>query len=128
MPSKSGIVLLLLLLGIVFVLAPLSDAGKAREARRRVSKSRLNLDLNDTLVYLWPLPKNFSQGDQTLTVDPDLTLRLRGARGNSLIVSEAFERYKDLVFRSQVVLRGVSFDVSTLTVVVESDDDEVRGL
>ncbi|KAH7677994.1 hexosaminidase protein [Dioscorea alata] len=126
MASKSRIFHLGLLLGIVFVLAPLSDAGKAREARRRVSKSSLDLDLNDTLVYLWPLPKNFSQGDQTLTVNPDLTLQLRGARGSSLIVSEAFERYKDLVFRSQVVLRGASFDVSTLTVVVESDDDELQ--
>ena len=125
---KSRIILLVLLLGIVFVLAPLSDARKARAARRRVSKSSLDLDLDDTLVYLWPLPKNFSQGDRTLTVDPDLALQLQGTRGNSLIVSEAFERYKDLVFRSQVVLRGVSFDVSMLTVVVDSDDDEVRGL
>ncbi|KAJ0979429.1 hypothetical protein J5N97_014903 [Dioscorea zingiberensis] len=126
MPSKSLNAHLVLLL--IVLLASLSDALHAPAARRRVSKTSVDLNLGDELVYLWPLPKSFNHGNQTLTVDPDLSLQTQGAGWSSPIVAEAFERYKDLVFNSQVFRRGAfeSYDVTTLTVVIDSDDDALQ--
>ncbi|KAJ4822128.1 Beta-hexosaminidase 1 [Turnera subulata] len=54
---------------------------------------------NTTLTYLWPLPAEFTSGDATLSVDPALSLVAGGRGGSSRIVSDAFERYKSIIFK-----------------------------
>lgn len=77
-------------------------------------------------MYLWPLPKHFTHGEQTLSVTPDLTLNLQGVAHNSSIVQEAFERYRDLIFKSWAHAGSTSeYDVSTLNVLVSSDNETV---
>ncbi|ONK62350.1 uncharacterized protein A4U43_C07F2980 [Asparagus officinalis] len=116
MPSKfinSLSILLLLLL----LLCVQSQSRKALKHR--------NSSLRDPLVNLWPLPKEFTHGAQTLTVDPSLALQTLGAGGDSKIVVEAFERYKGLIFthRGNDLLK---YDVGKLTVVVASDGDALE--
>jgi beta-acetyl hexosaminidase like len=79
-------------------------------------------------VYLWPLPKHFTRGDETLSVSPDLSLSLQGVSHNSSIVQDAFERYRDLIFKPWAHAGPTSeYEVSTLTVLVSSDDETVRA-
>nr|XP_010937791.3 LOW QUALITY PROTEIN: beta-hexosaminidase 1 [Elaeis guineensis] len=85
--------------------------------------------LDDSLVYLWPLPKEFRYGDRTVSIDPDLAFRLEGAGGSSTVLKEAFERYKDLIFKpwARSVRRwSGAYDVSELTVFVSSDNETLQ--
>ncbi|CAL5363579.1 unnamed protein product [Camellia sinensis] len=87
---------------------------------------------DDSLVYLWPLPSEFTSGNETLAVDPDLSLSVGGEGGGSAIVSEAFERYRAIIFKqsswfSKLKLRGNSaYDISKLKIIVHSDDEEIQ--
>ncbi|KAI8032034.1 Beta-hexosaminidase 1 [Camellia lanceoleosa] len=89
-------------------------------------------ELDDSLVYLWPLPSEFTSGNKTLAVDPDLSLSVGGEGGGSAIVSEAFERYRAIIFKqsswfSKLKLRGNSaYDISKLKIIVHSDDEEIQ--
>lgn len=89
-------------------------------------------ELDDPLVYLWPLPSEFTSGNETLAVDPDLSLSVGGEGGGSAIVSEAFERYRAIIFKqsswfSKLKLRGNSaYDISKLKIIVHSDDEEIQ--
>lgn len=89
-------------------------------------KSRLHLD--DSLTFLWPLPSQYTSGNQTLTVDPNLSLVVSGNGGGSMILKEAFERYKYIIFRSASKVSKLnvpSYDVEKLSVIVHSDNEEV---
>ncbi|URE01382.1 beta-hexosaminidase [Musa troglodytarum] len=91
--------------------------------RRRPASSSA---ADDQLVYLWPLPELFRHGHRTLSVDPDLALDLRIPGGESLALSEAFERYRDLIFTQwerSAHRSYTDYDVNKLTVLVASDDD-----
>ncbi|XP_078177842.1 beta-hexosaminidase 1 [Carex rostrata] len=93
---------------------------------RRISVTRSNSNTSSA-VYLWPLPKHFTHGEQTLSVSPDLTLNLQGVAHNSSIVQEAFERYRDLIFKSWAHAGSTSdYDVSTLNVLVSSDNETLQ--
>ncbi|KAJ3676649.1 hypothetical protein LUZ60_004061 [Juncus effusus] len=106
---------LLLLLLLHFV--SLSNGGRTPIIRNSDS----------SIVYLWPLPRNFTYGHQTLSVSPGLKLDLQGVNANSSIVQEAFGRYQDLIFKSWAH-KGLSsaYDVSKLTVLVSSDDETLN--
>ncbi|XAR66318.1 Beta-N-acetylhexosaminidase [Bertholletia excelsa] len=88
--------------------------------------------LDGSLVYLWPLPSNFTFGDYTLSVDPDLSLIVSGSGGGSAIVREAFERYRAIIFKhgswiSMLKLRvNMVYDLSKLRIVVHSDNEELQ--
>lgn len=90
--------------------------------------------VNDSLTYLWPLPSEFTSGNETLTVDPGLTLAVGGNGGNSSIIRAAFDRYRGIIFEhSNGVylfdgLRGRRpvYDISKLTIVVNSSEDVSR--
>uniref|UniRef100_A0A7N0ZZW4 beta-N-acetylhexosaminidase n=1 Tax=Kalanchoe fedtschenkoi TaxID=63787 RepID=A0A7N0ZZW4_KALFE len=88
-----------------------------------------SVDLDETLVYLWPLPTDFTHGNETLVVDPSLTLEA----GGSEILRAAFDRYKRIMFKhrsprvSRIELRGgVLYDVSKLKVVVQDSSEELQ--
>lgn len=86
-------------------------------------------ELDDSLVYLWPLPSQFTFGKDVLAVDPDLSLDVGGDGGNSDIVKEAFLRYRGIIFKHSTrfsKLRGRSmYDISKIRITVHSDSEVV---
>ncbi|XP_016503177.1 beta-hexosaminidase 1 [Nicotiana tabacum] len=82
-------------------------------------------ELDESLTYLWPLPSQFTFGNDTLTVDPNLSIVFTGNGVGSVIVKEAFERYKKIIFKHGSK-SGEFFDVTQLTVIVHSDNDELQ--
>ncbi|KAK5835433.1 hypothetical protein PVK06_011121 [Gossypium arboreum] len=96
--------------------------------------SKSGFELDDSLTYLWPLPSEFTSGNQTLTVDPTLSFSALGKGGNSKILIEGFERYKKIIFKhvSGISLfdksRGIRsvYDISELRVIVNSDSEELQ--
>ncbi|KAG0501197.1 hypothetical protein HPP92_001269 [Vanilla planifolia] len=116
MPFKAPIFsyLLISILSAVF----LSANGRKTLGLRHAADG-----VDDSIIYLWPLPKQISYGNRTVTVNPNLVLQSKGPGGSSPIVQEAFGRYKSLVFSQQSGFVLQEYDISTLTVVVDSDDD-----
>ncbi|KAB5538865.1 hypothetical protein DKX38_016398 [Salix brachista] len=86
-------------------------------------------ELDDSLTYVWPLPAKFSSGNNTLSVDPELSLVLGGKGGDSSIVKDGFDRYKKIIFKhsskSYSVNKRLVFDIGILKIAVLSDNDEV---
>ncbi|KAF9593452.1 hypothetical protein IFM89_023259 [Coptis chinensis] len=91
---------------------------------------KLNFELDDSLVYLWPLPNEFTYGNSTVSIDPNLKLAVSGIGGNSVIVKEGFERYKSIIFKHRSKLRrsskDVVYDVSELKIIVNSDNETLN--
>ncbi|XP_047951326.1 beta-hexosaminidase 1-like isoform X2 [Salvia hispanica] len=84
---------------------------------------------DDSPTYIWPLPSQYTSGNQTLTVNPNLALFTGGNGGGSRIVSQAFERYKRIIFEHaslKLPAAGVDYDLSKLTILVHSDDEELQ--
>uniref|UniRef100_A0A1D1YL31 beta-N-acetylhexosaminidase n=1 Tax=Anthurium amnicola TaxID=1678845 RepID=A0A1D1YL31_9ARAE len=91
---------------------------------RRARRPHSPVHVDESLTYLWPLPKQFRHGNGTLSVDPNI---FQGDGGNSSILGEALERYRGIIFGHSVSLSGrSSFDLSKLTVVVASDDETLQ--
>ncbi|KAK6120677.1 hypothetical protein DH2020_045575 [Rehmannia glutinosa] len=83
-------------------------------------------DGDDSLTYIWPLPWQYTFGNQTLTVDPNLSLVTSGNGGHSLIVSKAFDRYKKIIFKhtsSKLPSTGIDYDINKLSVIVHSENE-----
>ncbi|KAK2637538.1 hypothetical protein Ddye_032330 [Dipteronia dyeriana] len=97
-----------------------------------------SVDLDQSLTYLWPLPAQFTSGNDTLSVDPDLSLSVSGNGGRSRIVKEAFYRYKAIIFKQSSsraasvyiknVFRGMRSgdDITKLSIIVNSDNEELQ--
>ncbi|XP_072978606.1 beta-hexosaminidase 1 [Typha angustifolia] len=89
-----------------------------------------SVSLDDSIAYLWPLPKDFTYGTRTLSIDPDLALHIEIPGEESSIVTEAFERYKGLIFkhwaRFERPMRSAGYDVGEITVVVSSDNETLQ--
>ncbi|OMP02641.1 hypothetical protein COLO4_10922 [Corchorus olitorius] len=91
-------------------------------------------ELDDSLTYIWPLPSEFTSGNETLTVDPTLSLSVSGEGGDSKILKEGFERYKKIIFKHVYgvsvfdKLRGIrsAYDISELKIIVNSDSEELQ--
>ncbi|XP_027104544.2 beta-hexosaminidase 1-like [Coffea arabica] len=91
-------------------------------------KSKLHFD-DQSLTLLWPLPAQYTFGNHTLTVDPNLSLVLSGNGGASGIVKEAFQRYKDLIFKHSSKVPSTSrvvYDIQKLSIIVQSDNEELQ--
>lgn len=112
----------------LFVLLALLPAySPGRVDGRRIPETDPSQRLDESLAYLWPLPKEFQHGNETLTVDPNLVFHLQGPGGNSSILGEALERYRSIIFRHRTKLSGrSSYDLRKLTINVASDDDTVN--
>ena len=100
------------------------------------SRGKRTPKLKDSLTYLWPLPEQFTFGEETLSVDPGLSLVVDGNASGSAIVRAAFDRYKGIIFKQS---HGLSFlrklrekiyayDISQLKITVHSASEEVRYL
>lgn len=92
----------------------------------------------DSLPYLWPLPAEFTTGEETLSVDPAVSLIVAGHGGGSAIVRAAFERYMGMIFKHAYgrassllarirFLRVVEYDITSLKIIVHSDSEEVKN-
>ncbi|KAJ1443122.1 Glycoside hydrolase family 20, catalytic domain [Sesbania bispinosa] len=92
-----------------------------------------------SLTFLWPLPEQFTSGDETLSVDPALTLSVSGNGGGSPILRAAFDRYRGIIFkhsgsgfgfvrklRERMIVSP--YDISTLKITVHSENEEVVPL
>uniref|UniRef100_A0A1J3GJX6 Beta-hexosaminidase n=1 Tax=Noccaea caerulescens TaxID=107243 RepID=A0A1J3GJX6_NOCCA len=91
----------------------------------------------DSLPYLWPLPAEFTTGEETLSVDPAVSLIVAGDGGGSAIVRAAFERYMGMIFKHAYgrassllarirFLRVVEYDITSLKIIVHSDSEELQ--
>ncbi|KAF3618856.1 Beta-hexosaminidase 1 [Capsicum annuum] len=105
------------LIFFIFSIFPLVNARSLKSTHHHTT------NLDESLTYLWPLPEKFTSGNDTLTVDPNLTLDFTG--NQSVVVEEAFERYRKIIFKHGG-RSGESFDVSKVTVIVHSDNDELK--
>ncbi|GMI87075.1 beta-hexosaminidase 1 [Hibiscus trionum] len=94
----------------------------------------LNSGLNQSLTYIWPLPYELTSGNETLTVNPALSLSVIGHGGNFRILREGFRRYKRIIFKFS---SGISvsknsrrirslYDISELRIIVKSGSDELK--
>ncbi|CAA6654879.1 unnamed protein product [Spirodela intermedia] len=125
MPSESGHYLRRLFV----LLALLPGFSPGLVDGRRAPETDPSLRLDESLVYLWPLPTEYRYGNRTLTVDPNLMFHLQGAGENSSILGEALERYRNIIFRHRTRLSGrSSFDLGKLTIIVASDDETGAGI
>lgn len=89
--------------------------------------------VDDSLTYLWPLPSEFTSGNETLSIDPALDLSVGGNGGNSNIVRAAFDRYRGIIFKhgdgvylfGRLRGRRPVYDISKLRIVVNSASEDV---
>lgn len=100
------------------------------------SPSRVTIH-QDSPPYLWPLPAKFTSGEETLSVDPALSLTVAGNGGGSPIVRAAFDRYMGMIFKhaynraSSLLTRirflsMVEYDITSLKIIVHSDSEELQ--
>ncbi|KAJ7971320.1 Beta-hexosaminidase [Quillaja saponaria] len=93
-----------------------------------------NPEVDESLTYLWPLPSKFTFGNQTLSVDPGLSLAVGGNGGGSAIVKAAFDRYKGIIFKHINIYSAYRelrenvpvYEVSKLSITVHSDTEELQ--
>ncbi|GFP78770.1 beta-hexosaminidase 1 [Phtheirospermum japonicum] len=91
-------------------------------------KQRRQLDHGDgdeSPTYIWPLPSQYTSGNRTLTVDPNLSLVTSGNGSRSLIVSEAFDRYKRIIFKHTSSETVIDYDLNKLSVNVHTEDEQL---
>ncbi|XP_023747103.1 beta-hexosaminidase 1 [Lactuca sativa] len=123
--NPSQLLLFFTLLSVFLYLPPIINS---RTIRTVDSSSHFSDD--SSVTYLWPLPSEFTSGNETLLVDPSLSLSLFGNGGNSVIVREAFERYRTIIFKhvgsSKFGTRDLGYDIGKLSVIVHSDDEELQ--
>ncbi|KAI3995345.1 hypothetical protein MKX01_032147 [Papaver californicum] len=82
---------------------------------------------DDSIVYIWPLPSKYTYGNNTISINPDLSLEVSGNGGNSIIVSEGFQRYREIIFKHHSRKKsGVIYDVNKLKIIVNSDNDTLN--
>ncbi|KAJ1436388.1 Glycoside hydrolase family 20, catalytic domain [Sesbania bispinosa] len=84
---------------------------------------------HQSLPFIWPLPAKFSFGNESLSVDPALSLSGNGA--SSAIVRAAFDRYKGIVFKHGDrfgFLKTVKtvYDVTKFNINVHSKNEELQ--
>ncbi|KAJ1400194.1 Glycoside hydrolase family 20, catalytic domain [Sesbania bispinosa] len=84
---------------------------------------------HQSLPFIWPLPAKFSFGNESLSLDPALSLSGNGT--SSAIVRAAFDKYKGIVFKHGDrfgFLRTVKtvYDVTKFNINVHSKNEELQ--
>lgn len=80
--------------------------------------------VGETTVNIWPLPSQFTSGNETLLLDPDVSLAVGGSGGSSVIVKEAFQRYRGIIFK-HASRRNVVYNIKKIMIIVQSNNEEV---
>ncbi|KAI4351110.1 hypothetical protein L6164_005495 [Bauhinia variegata] len=115
---------------MLFLISCVLCASQALEGRAKRSSA-----VKQSLTYVWPLPEEFTSGEETLSVDPGLTLTVDGNGGDSVIVRAAFERCRGIVFKNSgkfsSLLRKLRerisvYDINKLKIIVHSDNEELQ--
>ncbi|RZC83982.1 hypothetical protein C5167_046768 [Papaver somniferum] len=84
-------------------------------------------DGDDSIVYIWPLPSKYTYGNNTISINHDLSLEISGNGGYSIIVSEGFQRYREIIFKHHSRKKsGVLYDVNKLKIIVNSDNETLN--
>lgn len=120
-----NLLILLLLLAIFFSLSIITSSSLSSPVH------------DDSPPYLWPLPAEFTSGEETLSVDPAVSLIVAGNGGGSPVVRAAFDRYMDIIFKHAFgrvsslfarirFLRMVEYDITSLKIIVHSESEEVK--
>ncbi|XP_019452564.1 PREDICTED: beta-hexosaminidase 1-like [Lupinus angustifolius] len=83
----------------------------------------------NSLPFIWPLPKKFTFGNESLSLDPKLSLS--GNAVFSPILRAAFDRYKGIVFKNTdryglVTTFKTVYDVAKLKIIVHSYSEELQ--
>ncbi|KAF6136398.1 hypothetical protein GIB67_038970 [Kingdonia uniflora] len=116
-----------LLLTVILTFTLISQTTEARTLPLKLTSNYDNFD--DTLIYLWPLPSNFTHGNTTITIDPNLSLEFDQNRLKSAILIDAFQRYREVIFKRNSKSRrndAVVYDVSLLKIVVKSKNESLN--
>lgn len=94
--------------------------------------SSTNTNTDESVTYIWPMPKQSSNGNMTIAVDPELALVMQGNGCYSSLVRDAFTRYKQIIlshhvkFSNQSGTRQTRYDIGRLIVTVSSADETLQ--
>lgn len=94
--------------------------------------SSTNTNTEESVTYIWPMPKQSSNGNMTIAVDPKLALVMQGNGCYSSLVRDAFTRYKQIIlshhvkFSNQSGTRQTRHDIGRLIVTVSSADETLQ--
>lgn len=94
--------------------------------------SSTNANTDESVTYIWPMPKQSSNGNMTIAVDPELALVMQGNGCYSSLVRDAFTRYKQIIlshhvkFSNQSGTRQTRYDIGRLIVTVSSADETLQ--
>ncbi|KAF1860910.1 hypothetical protein Lal_00000325 [Lupinus albus] len=83
----------------------------------------------NSLPFIWPLPKKFTFGNESLSLDPKLSLS--GNAVSSPILRAAFDRYKEILFKNihhygLVRTSETVYDLAKLKITVHSYSEELQ--
>lgn len=91
----------------------------------------LQVDPSVSTDLLWPIPNNYSVGQDMYSIDPGtFSFVPAGKGGDSDILKQALSRYMKLIFLpppivTQLQSRSIKSDLNQLTVTVNSDDESL---
>lgn len=94
--------------------------------------SSTNTNTEESVTYIWPMPKQSSNGNMTIAVDPKLALVMQGNGCYSSLVRDAFTRYKQIIlshhvkFSNQSGTRQTRYHIGRLIVTVSSADETLQ--
>lgn len=95
-------------------------------------QSSTNTNTDESVTYIWPMPKQSSNGNMTIAVDPKLALVMQGNGCYSSLVRDAFTRYKQIIlshhvkFSNQSGTRQTRYHIGRLIVTVSSADETLQ--
>ncbi|KAK4284111.1 hypothetical protein QN277_000984 [Acacia crassicarpa] len=113
---------------LFFIISCAFCISKATEA-----KDAPKSHTNESHIYIWPLPAEFTFGNKVLSVNPGLSLAAAGYR-RSRFVRAAFDRYRKIIFKNIVGhstgyrrnLREVVFDINKVKITVSSNSYKLQ--
>lgn len=94
--------------------------------------SSTDTNTDEPVTYIWPMPKQSSNGNMTIAVDPELALVMQGNGCYSGLVRDAFTRYKQIIlshhvkFSNQSGTRQTQYHIGRLIITVSSADETLQ--
>ncbi|XP_019453204.1 PREDICTED: beta-hexosaminidase 1-like [Lupinus angustifolius] len=125
---------------LIFHILFLSQSSLALEPLNSTTQNHNDHD-SSSPTYIWPLPEHFNFGDETISVNPSLTLSIVSkGDDDSEIVTNAFFRYREIIFKHcrsngfgfdrrslrEKLISISSYDIEQLKIIVHSDNEELQ--